>query len=271
MAVSKIQASSTDFNFIEQNLIIHSKLAGLDTFPNIKWHRWQIIYKYATHCMYGAGMINMSTLAWKFRDHPFEMLIVGSFCFDVGSFMIPGLTVFWHKTDYLDLLDWCKQKTRAIEMTMVTTNCELQSIAHRHANIALMDSKRIIKIVQQFSLFLFFVAMVVVTIVGAFLPDDIYGKFKLPLSYYLIFVKPCNWIGYIINYIQQIWAAVHYLSFGVYYFSIFFTICRYIVAHFDSMIEFVKVMKIKMERNDEDFSFEAWTKLVYKQHVEINE
>lgn len=272
------------FESIEQDLIIHSKLAGLNIFPNIKWSRRESIYKYASHIAYGAGMFNMMAFAWKFRTDPFQTLIVGAFCFDVGSFMVPSITVYYYKIDYLSLLEWCKQKTMTSPATATTTTIIMiaddkhppafKHVNHNHADAALKDSRKIIKLVQIFTLVSFLLAMIGITVVGAFLPNDVYDKFKLPLSYYIIFLEPCTWTSYIINYLQQIWAAVHYTSFGMNYFGIFFIICRFLIAHLNAMIDFVKKINAGLNGNlvdEEKFCFEEWLKLIYKQHVEFNE
>lgn len=265
----------TGFESIRKNLIIHSKLAGLSIFPGTKWSRWESSYKYAAHFIYITGMINMMVLIWMCRDQPFDMLIVSAFAFDVGSFMIPSLTIYHHKNDYLSLLDWCEQKINFVG------NHTLRRIIRHRAKEALKDSQKIVRLVQIFSAFSFLVSMVLVTLIGAFLPDHIYPQFKLPLSYWIVFLKPIDWISYIINYVHQIWCTVHYVVFGMNYFGIFFIICRYLVAHLDAMIDFIKAIKVqlmnlKVDANKRkgdrtEFVFEQWIASVIEQHVEFNE
>lgn len=153
--------------------------------------------------------------------------------------------VLLHDQDDSEQISWCEK----LYDTEKSFPGVVRKLAETHLISIEMRSLKALKFLRNFLYLAGICCTVGITIVGLLLPEHIYPKFTLPVSFYLPFKEQQSWHAFITTVLAHAKVTIDTASLANYIFGVFFCISIHILGFLDIVKEIVGKMK---EMSDED-------------------
>lgn len=135
------------------------------------------------------------------------------------------------KEDYMTVVVWCKKILEQNTPRMV----KARAMSYKY-----------VKINIGMCYYLGTTCTLLPTVVGFFLPEEMYPKFTPPLPFMLPFLEPQSWFTWGLNTILQTFAIYLYDAVGAIIFSFICVHYATLLAYVDEIVDKIGVLKMKL-------------------------
>lgn len=155
-----------------------------------------------------------------------------------------------------EIFDWCVRMYSAKK----TFHSKVQEVAHEKLLNMHQLGRKLLKVFLWSFHFNVFCMVIGITMIGFFLPDNIYPKLSLPLPYFLPFKQQNSWPVYMISLVVQINYSIVSGSQTIVGLAIIYIISLYIVIYLEIIYRSIGLMKTELEQLLTEQTFERQKK-----------